>query len=193
MAMRIPCLATERLIIREFAPDDLDTIHRILSDGFGGVHPLPERQQWLQWAIMNYRELDKLNQPPYGDRAVVRKTDDRLIGATGLVPAYGPFGQLSYFTAQGLPEDRRYRPEVGLFWVIDPGCQGHGYATEAARAMIDHAFSALNLSRIVAETDYNNAASIGVMRKLGMNIQNNPYPDPVWFQVTGILENPKGT
>jgi RimJ/RimL family protein N-acetyltransferase len=59
--------------------------------------------------------------------------------------------------------------------------------------MIDHAFSALNLSRIVAETDYNNAASIGVMRKLGMNIQNNPYPDPVWFQVTGILENPKGT
>jgi hypothetical protein len=30
------------------------------------------------------------------------------------------------------------------------------------------------------------------MRRLGMRIDRNPYPDPPWFQVVGILENPDG-
>ena len=29
-----------------------------------------------------------------------------------------------------------------------------------------------------------------VNRKLGMRIEHNLYPDPTWFQVVGILENP---
>jgi len=28
-----------------------------------------------------------------------------------------------------------------------------------------------------------------VTRKLGMRVEHNPYPDPAWFQVVGILEN----
>jgi len=27
------------------------------------------------------------------------------------------------------------------------------------------------------------------MRKVGMRIEKNPFPDPPWLQVVGILEN----
>jgi hypothetical protein len=62
-------------------------------------------------------------------------------------------------------------------------------STEATQALIDYAFTQLQLKRIVATTTYENVASIGVMRKLGMHIEQNPYPDPPWFQVIGLLEN----
>jgi RimJ/RimL family protein N-acetyltransferase len=190
MVMRIPNIQTERLQIREFEADDLETIHRILNEGFGESAaestPLTERQNWLEWITRNYRELDKLNQPPYGDRAIV--LDGRLIGAVGLVPSYGPFGQLPYFVTSAGYEDRRFRPEVGLFWVIDRAYQRQGYASEAAQALVNHAFRHLNLSRIIATTEYTNEASMGVMKRLGMTIEKNPYPDPFWFQIVGILE-----
>jgi RimJ/RimL family protein N-acetyltransferase len=80
-------------------------------------------------------------------------------------------------------------PEVGLFWVIDPAQQRRGYATEAAQAMIRHAFTDLHLKRIIATTEYTNTASQGVMRKLGMQVLHNPLPDPHWLQVVGVLQN----
>jgi RimJ/RimL family protein N-acetyltransferase len=189
----MPVLETERLKIREFETGDLETYHRIANEGFG-VHKaentaLEERRSWLEWVMRNYQELDRLYQPPYGDRAIVLKDDGRLIGSVGLVPAMGPFGQLPYFATRDGYEDRRNRPEFGLFWVIDPDCQRQGYATEAAQALVKHTFRELNLSRIVATTEHDNEPSMGVMRRLGMNIQKNPYPDPIWFQVVGVLEN----
>jgi GNAT superfamily N-acetyltransferase len=80
-------------------------------------------------------------------------------------------------------------PEFGLFYAITPTLQGQGYATEAAQALVDYAFQHLRLKRIVATTTYENAASMGVMRKLGMRFERNPYPEPPWLQVVGVLEN----
>jgi len=77
---------------------------------------------------------------------------------------------------------------MGLYWEISPRCQRQGYATEAGAAHIRYAFTALNLQRIVATTTYDNAASIGVMRKLGMTILRNPLPEPPYMQNIGVLE-----
>ena len=44
------------------------------------------------------------------------------------------------------------------------------------------------LWRIVATTELDNAASIAVMRRLGMRIERNPYSQPERFQIVGILE-----
>ena len=82
-----------------------------------------------------------------------------------------------------------YRPEVGLYYAFDPVYQRHGYATEAARGLIDFAFSELHLGRIIATTEYDNERSQAVMQRLGMTLARNPFPDPFWFQVVGILEN----
>jgi len=43
---------------------------------------------------------------------------------------------------------------------------GHGYATEAARAVLQWAFDTLDLNRVQAETDTRNVASARVLEKL---------------------------
>lgn len=195
--MNVPALETERLLIRPFLVDDLAAIHQILDVelaqaefGTEGAKTMDERAQWLQWTILNYVELAKLYQPPYGDRAVVLKQSGQLIGACGYVPCLDAFEQLPSFH----PPVRESGPalnttEFGLFYAISPSVQRQGYATEAARALMDYAFAHLKLKRIIATTTADNAASMQVIRHLGMRIETNPLPEPSWLQVVGILEN----
>ena len=187
--MHVPPLETQRLVIRPFCMDDLDALHQILDLDWGteGAKTRYEREKWLQWTILSYEELAKLNQPPYGDRAIVLKQKQPVIGACGYVPCFGPFGQLPTYSSVGT--DHFNVPEYGLFYALSSAYQRQGYATEAVRALIDYAFTQLRLKRIVATTTYENVASIGVMRKVGMRIEENPYSDPSWFQVVVILEN----
>ncbi|GAB4519500.1 MAG: GNAT family N-acetyltransferase [Anaerolineae bacterium] len=177
-------LEGERLVVRPFVMDDLNAIHTVMTDGFGGGMPLEERRDWLSWTILGYTVQARLYQPPYGERAVVLKSTGELIGAVGLVQSYGPFSKLPFFGGQ----EGGFTPEMGLFWVIAPAMQGQGYATEAAQILIKFMFKEWNLARIIATTEYDNAASIGVMRRLGMTIERNPDPTPEWFQVVGILQ-----
>lgn len=184
----MPALETARLLIRPFAADDLQDIHAILNEAFGEV-PYDERAFWLDWVVRNYRALAHMYQPPYGDRAIVLKQSGRLIGSVGLVPSYGPFDKLPHFAAQGRPSGLN-TPELGLFWALGAAHRGQGYATEAGQALIDYAFTQMDARRVVATTEYDNHGSIAVMQRLGMLVQHNPDPEPVWFQVVGILEHP---
>jgi len=56
--------------------------------------------------------------------------------------------------------------EIG--YVLNPDFAGHGYATEAARAMLRLGFDGLGLHRIVARIDERNEPSAKVARRLGM-------------------------
>jgi RimJ/RimL family protein N-acetyltransferase len=177
---------------------------------------LNERRSWLEWSRLSAEWLPKMFQPPYGDRAVVLKGRNAVIGAVGLVPCLDVFEQIPGLsrgsTTTGVealagrfaPSTIRLKPrlpndtgpsvyrvaEIGLFWAIDPDQQRQGYATEAAQALIEFAFQQLRVKRLIATTEYDNAASIGVMHKLGMRIERNPFPDPPWLQVVGILDHP---
>lgn len=190
--MKSKILKTERLIIRTFTEDDLLIIHRILDEAFGegklsdDVTTLEERRSWLQWSILNQEWFPKILQFPYGDRAIVLKSTGELIGSVGYVPLTAPFGQIPEL---GSHRNGFFTTEVGLFWVIGAEYRGNGYATEAAQAMIDHAFNILHLERVIAATEYINTASQAVMRKLNMTLAANPLPEPHWLQVVGILYN----
>jgi len=190
--MKIPTLETEHLWIRPFNLSDLDAAHQLFDlDSHMETHSRDERHKWLRWTVMNYEELDKLDQPPYGDRAVVLKETSEIIGACGLVPLIMPFGLLPYYQAlnNNVVDDRGI-PEVGLFWAIATSHRRQGYAVEAGQALIDYAFRHFHLKRIVATTDFDNEASIGVIRRLGMTVERNPNPGhPPYLQVVGILEN----
>jgi RimJ/RimL family protein N-acetyltransferase len=184
-------LTTPRLTIRPFVMDDLEAYHAIANAGFGEADPLEERREWMEWTVRNYVGLARLYQPPYGDRAIVLNATGELIGGVGIVPCMMPFDKLPYFRElQPNAPTNLMRPEVGLFWVISPAHQRQGYAAEAAQAVIDYLFAEWNLNRIVATTEYDNRASMGVMRRLGMRIEQNPDPTPEWFQVVGIMEHP---
>jgi RimJ/RimL family protein N-acetyltransferase len=189
--MLVPTLKTDRLRIRPLTVNDLSVCHQLYLDTRWADQGLPDernlqiRRNWLEWTIRNYTELDRLNQPPYGDRAVELGENGRLIGLVGLVPLLAPFAQLPTFGSQ---MDPPFSAEVGLFWMISPAMQGRGFATEGARALVSFAFDVLKVGRILAGTEYDNFASIAVMRKIGMRIERNPFPSPAWFQITGILQ-----
>ncbi|HWN60461.1 MAG TPA: GNAT family N-acetyltransferase [Streptosporangiaceae bacterium] len=55
-----------------------------------------------------------------------------------------------------------------IFYSLTPGSWGQGYATEAARAVLDHALGSLGLPEVLAEVDEGNTASIAVIERLGM-------------------------
>ena len=57
------------------------------------------------------------------------------------------------------------QPEIG-YW-LGVGSWGHGYATEAARALIDHAFADLGYDALVAGARVSNPASRRVLQKCG--------------------------
>lgn len=64
-------------------------------------------------------------------------------------------------------------PEVEVLYGVAPPYWGRGLATEMARAMIRHGFEYAGLDRILAISDTENAASVRVMRKLGMRFEGH--------------------
>lgn len=169
--------------IRPFTLDDLPALTHIHQAEGYETQGLVDT---LQWRHLNDAQLAQLWQPPYGERAVCLQSTGELVGAVGLVPSWGPFQQLP---SLGGIKEAKYQPELGLYWMIAPSQRGLGYATEAGRLLIAFAFSTLNAIRIIATTEHDNQASQQVMRKLGMTLEKNPYPEPSWLQVVGILLN----
>jgi [ribosomal protein S5]-alanine N-acetyltransferase len=55
-----------------------------------------------------------------------------------------------------------------LIYGVSPDSCGRGYATEAARAVLDYALTTLGLASVKADVDEPNAASVRVLEKLGM-------------------------
>jgi RimJ/RimL family protein N-acetyltransferase len=189
--MDFPPIETSRLVVRPVVAEDIGACHELFQAiGFtdresGETETRTQCLSWLNWTVQNYRELARRKQPPYGDRAVVVKDNGRFAGLVGLVPLLAPFGQLPSF---GRVERAPFSAEVGLFWALLPELRGHGFATEAAHSLLGYARETMKLGRIMAGTAYDNTPSIAVMQRLGMRIEENPYPDPAWFQITGILE-----
>jgi RimJ/RimL family protein N-acetyltransferase len=58
--------------------------------------------------------------------------------------------------------------EVELEWMLAPDRWGQGLATEFARMCVEHAFAELGLRELTAKTTPDNARSIAVMKRLGM-------------------------
>jgi ribosomal-protein-alanine N-acetyltransferase len=86
--------------------------------------------------------------PPDADPADADLDDAAVVGTAGLRPL----------------------EDIGLevFYSLAPGSWGKGYATEAARAVLDRALGPLGLPEVLAEIDAGNTASIAVIERLGM-------------------------
>jgi RimJ/RimL family protein N-acetyltransferase len=174
-------LDTARLVVRPFEEGDLEDCIRVFGDADDIARS--RRKAWLSWQTAGYEQMRALRQPPYGDRAIVRKSDHALIGVCGLVPSlvrtlvrekgrwrFGP----------------RFSPEVGLFYALHEEARGEGFATEAARALIDLGFGELELARIIATTSFDNNPSLRVMERLGLELIRNRSGEPAWLQVVGV-------
>jgi RimJ/RimL family protein N-acetyltransferase len=96
--------------------------------------------------------------------AIERRSDGQFLGGMGLVlqPAHQR-AELGYWL--GVP-----------FW-------GQGYATEAARALIDFGFETLGLNRIFAVHYHTNPASGRVMQRLGMTYEGTLRQHVIRFDI----------
>ena len=70
--------------------------------------------------------------------------------------------------------------EIELSYFFLPAAWGHGYATEAARCIADHAFAQLALPSVIALIDPTNNRSANVAMRVGMTLEKTiPRPGGV--------------
>jgi RimJ/RimL family protein N-acetyltransferase len=186
--MSIPVLDTPRLRIREYTVKDLVARHDLMKQAFQSDDSLVQTKEWLDWTVLNYRALANLYQPPYGDYVIESKASGAAIGSVGLVPTIVPWGVLGHKPAS----EHHYliSPEFGMFWAVLDAHQGEGYASEAAKIVLDYIFKQLLARRVVATTEKENLGSQRVMEKIGMTVHHNPSDKPFWFKTVGVIENP---
>ncbi|MCR6630623.1 MAG: GNAT family N-acetyltransferase [Magnetospirillum sp.] len=76
--------------------------------------------------------------------------------------------------AVGLP----FGPCVEVAWRLDAALWGRGYATEAARVVLDDGFTRLGLAEIISFTALPNLRSRAVMERLGMR-ESDEFEHPL--------------
>ncbi len=148
-----PTLRTDRLALRPFALSDAPAVQQlagaieIAEMTLNVPHPYEDgmAEAWISTHSPRFAAGELAN-------FAITHAGDELIGAIGLQldPAH-QHGDLGYW--------------IGVqFW-------GRGFATEAARAILDYGFGALALNRIHASHIVRNPASGRVMQKLGMQYE----------------------
>jgi [ribosomal protein S5]-alanine N-acetyltransferase len=125
--------------------------------------------------------LELLNEPDFirniGDREVRTLEDARRYIQHGPIASYGQHGfglWLVELNDTGAPIGicgllkRDYLDDVDIGFALRETFRGKGYAFEAASAAMRHGQQVLGISRIVAITSPDNQASMGVLRRLGL-------------------------
>ena len=144
----MPELETDRLLLRQFVPDDLDALAQIFADpevvkhlGSGQPASREETETALHSIIAHW------GRQGFGRWAAVYKPTRELIGYGGL---------------------RNFHGEPELVYLLKKSYWDHGLATEMARASLKFGFEELKFERIIAMAKTANVASHRVMEKAGM-------------------------
>jgi RimJ/RimL family protein N-acetyltransferase len=127
--------------------------------------------------VRKYIDLQNSYQPFEKDKvfelAIERKEDGKVMGLLGMIC-----------------QDHR-QGEMG--WALGVEYRGQGYATEAAKALMDYGFNTLGLHRIHADTSTDNLDSWRMMERLGMRreglLRGAVYEEGKWVDryVYGML------
>lgn len=147
-------LETPRLVLRELTDADHQALYEMYQDPrmnrYLGGPPPPREEYWRRvretWPSYYARH-------GFGLWATVRREDGRLMGRCGLL-------------SQEVDGER----QVEVAYALAPEFWGRGYATEAARAIRDHAFRTLDTPHVISLILPENAPSIAVARRNGMMV-----------------------
>ncbi len=170
-------ILTERLKLREITKEDFQAVHEYASDPEAvrympfGPNTVEETREFIDRNLRRRREQPRTD---YG-LGIILQSEDRLIGACGMHDVTEIQASIGYIL------NRRY-------W-------GHGYATEAAEALVGYLFDELGVHRVYASCDPENHASVRVLEKVGMSLEgrlrenmviHGEYRDSLIF---GILDD----
>ena len=173
--MTLP-IVTERLVLRRYTYDDVPDVLGFASQP-SVAKVTSERIKATDAGVRKYIDLQNSYQPFEKDQvfelAVERKADGKVIGLLGMIC-----------------RDHR-QGEIG--WALGVEYRGQGYATEAARGLMDYGFNSLGLHRIHADTGCDNRASWRIMERLGMRrealLRGSVYEQGKWVDryIYGML------
>lgn len=143
-------LATERLILRPFTPDDREALFKITNEP-DIFRYFPTKTAWdmekvgrsIQYQTEHWEKFG------YGQIAVTLRESGRLMGWCGL---------------EFLPDTNE--TEVG--YLLSGEFWGKGYATEAAKVSVRFGLNEIGLKEIIGLTDPLNIASQRVLEKSGL-------------------------
>ncbi len=160
-------IETPRLRLRRYTKDEVGLVHRVMSDPlvmryYPETYGLERCQTVLDSILASYEKRG------YSLFAVERKSDGAYVGHVGLLHW----------------DDVDAREDVEVAYMLLPSFWKMGYATEAARACRDWAFTKLDPDRVVSFIDVNNAPSIAVAERNGMTrlrrLETNRLGRPIY-------------
>ena len=163
--MSFPSLETERLLLRPIRPNDAEALHPVLSN--------EELMTW--WSSAPHKTLEETQkyvaanckEPHSPTWAITLHGDDTAQGWVVLLPR-----------REGLRE---------IGYILNPDHWGSRIAKEAASRVIEHGFEDLNLRKIFADVDPDNAASVGLLMKLGF--QQEAHLREEWETHIGVRDS----
>ena len=160
MALPTPTLRTGRLLLRPFLDADGDDLFALQSDAhvlrYWDSPPWVDRSSIARF-IAGCREMAEEGT---GARVAIERTADKVF--------------IGWITFNSWNPDFR---SASLGYCLRETAWGNGYATEAARALLQWSFDALDLNRVQAEADTRNAASARVLEKLGFVLEGTLRED----------------
>jgi ribosomal-protein-alanine N-acetyltransferase len=142
-------LETDRLIIRNFRPDDWQDLQEVAvayraSKWAKYEDPWPTSDEEVKGMATWFAGGD-------GYLAACLKSSGKLIGLVAIEQREGQTGHVH-----------------NLGYVFHPGYHGQGYATEACRAAVGYVFGPLAADRILTGTYPDNEESIKLLKRLGL-------------------------
>ena len=141
-------IETERLVLRTVTMDDVDDV-ALAWDLDAGPISKEEAVKEVNWMFANH-ERNAPGKLAHLCLAIISKEAREFIGWCGLDNL----------------DEKRANPVI--FYLLKGRHRGQGLATEAAQAVLDHAFGRLALARIDGGAESENIASKRVMEKIGM-------------------------
>ena len=166
---------TEKLTLRPFAIDDIETVHSYISDSQIAKYLLfatdskDDTKAFIEKAIDDYSKVPLKNY----NYAIELIESRKLIGGCSIL--VDEFGS---------------EAEVG--WVIRKEYWGEGLGTLIAQTLIKYGFEQLGLRRIYAACDSENVGSYRVMEKNGMRreghfvksrLSRGQYKDELYYAI----------
>lgn len=166
-------LTTPRLIVRPLTEDDVPALFDIFSHpevmrywSYPALTDMTQAQDMLQRIQADYRNGNSVR------LGIERRSDGVLLGTCAL---------FSFHAAS-------HRAEIG--YALGRPHWGAGYMHEALTALIDYAFTTLDLYRLEADIDPRNVGSARTLERLGFQkeghlrerwIVNGEISDTVWY------------
>ncbi|MGW6006299.1 GNAT family N-acetyltransferase [Oerskovia enterophila] len=169
MSLPTPVLETDRLRLRPFDDADADDLYALQSDAhvlrYWDSAPWTDRASVARFMAGCRQMADEGS----GARVAIERTSDRSF--------------IGWSTFNGWNPGFR---SASLGYCLGQSAWGHGYATEAARVLLQWAFDTLDLNRVQAEADTRNAASARVLVKLGFRHEGTLREDCI---VDGVVSD----